>query len=89
MLLGYMIAVGGAGSSGRPALASGIRTITKISTASPIRPEIQCAFANTFGSVWPVPTMAAITNPQSAYPAINPDAVSTPAFSTRAFWASL
>jgi len=40
-IMHYMIAVGGAGSSGRPAFASGTLIMRKINTAKPISPENQ------------------------------------------------
>src|SRR5579871_394406 len=75
----YMIAVGGAGSSGLPALASGTFIMTKINTAMPIRPEREKSPMFTCQSWCLLPTTAAMTRPHNASPAIKPDAVSTPA----------
>src|SRR4029079_9489622 len=83
----HMIAVGGAGSSGLPALDNGNFIMMKISTAIAIRVLMAKGDLSSCG-VWPRQT-AAITNPHSASPAIKPEAASTPALSTRAFCASL
>src|SRR5215472_18080090 len=93
----HMIAVGGAGSSGRPALARGKTIITSAKTAnaitllmrwSPIPKSYKTAFA--CGSCASLRAMTPATAiPHRASPAINPDAVRIPALSTRAFCASL
>src|SRR5581483_9918151 len=72
----YMIAVGGAGSSGLPAFANGILIMTVISTASATMAAISGGLAKTTGMEWPVPTTDATTNPHNASPAIRPEAVS-------------
>src|SRR5690242_18374957 len=86
----YIIAVGGAGSLGSPALESGrkiIKAANPIITARPVRYEgwlKNCGLAHAGANCKP-----AQTRPSTASPAISPEAVSTPAFSTRAFCASL
>src|ERR1700693_3594269 len=86
----YIIAVGGAGSLGSPALDSGNRIINvarAIITMSPTRYDGLvkiCGRAQAGANCNP-----AQTSPSTASPAINPEAVRTPALSTRAFCASL
>ena len=73
--------------------------IASASTASTTKPTAMDGLANTVGSPGATPAppftghskkrQAATNSPVSASPAINPEAVSTPAFSTRAFCASL
>jgi hypothetical protein len=46
----YMIAVGGAGSSGLPALASGSRTITNAMMTNTMNPEYVAGWAKITGS---------------------------------------
>src|SRR5271157_3101557 len=84
----HMIAVGGAGSSGLPALASGTRIMTIASTASAPSASRNGGVHWTSVTSWPEPTRAAMSRPHSASPAIRPEAVRTPEFSTRAFCAS-
>src|SRR5271157_3971043 len=85
----YLIAVGGAGSSGLPAFASGTLTMVTTRTKSATSAAQNGAPHFTRVTSWPDPTSPAITNPHRASPAISPEAVSTPALSTRAFWALL
>src|ERR1017187_1830490 len=87
-LRNYIIAVGGAGSSGLPAFASGTRIITSASTASAASARRNGGVHWTSVTSRPEPTRAAMSRPHSASPAIRPEAVRTPAFSTRAFCAS-
>src|ERR1035441_4837989 len=88
-LRNYIIAVGGAGSSGLPAFASGTRIITSASTPSAISAAMKGDVHLKSVTSCPEPTRLAMTNPHRASPAIMPEAVKTPAFSTRAFCASL
>src|ERR1022692_2262079 len=77
----YIIAVGGAGSSGLPALASGTRTITNPRITSTMKPDTTLGCAKITGSGHCLYLNTAMTMPMSASPAMNPEAVSTPAFS--------
>src|SRR5262252_7713461 len=85
----HMIAVGGAGSSGRPAFASGTRIMTNARIASAAKARKYDGVHLNKVTSWFDPTKPAMTRPHSASPAIKPEAVSTPALSTRAFCASL
>src|SRR5579872_4836791 len=49
----HIMAVGGAGSSGRPALARGTLIMTVMRMANAINPEIQCGLAKIWGREWP------------------------------------
>src|ERR1035441_3596453 len=84
-LRNYIIAVGGAGSSGLPAFASGTRIITSASTAS------AASARRNGGAHWarvpsrPEPTPAAPSRPQTPSPAISPEALRTAPFPAAAF----
>src|SRR6266568_4599534 len=99
----HIIAVGGAGSLGSPAAVSGNPTIRAARRAMMATPTVYRGCANIVADVTRLAhpaaecnhaccesdraTTAAHSNPKTDSPAISPDAVSTPAFSTRAFCA--
>ena len=100
-----MIDFGGAGSSGLPAAVSGNAIISSANNPITTNPttysgcEKNCqdvilfataaAHCNQCCCASARATSAAQNNPINDSPAISPDAVSTPEFSTRACWASL
>src|SRR5215469_4160880 len=89
----YTIAVGGAGSLGSAALVSGkkIKRTARIAiTPSPARYDGRGKICGgTLGAAQMEARNPANSRPMSASPAIKPEAVSTPAFSTRARCAPL
>src|SRR5712692_8986652 len=84
----YIMAVGGAGSLGSPALVSGQRIIK---AASPTNTTVPARYKGSpkicggcFGGAQTLARKPAHSRPMSASPAINPEAVRIPEFSTRA-----
>src|SRR5258708_1164661 len=83
--IGHIIPTGGAGSLGSPALQIGIRIISRARATIPAIPARYdgslkiCGLAHLGANCSP-----AQTSPSSASPAMSPEAVRTPAFSTRA-----
>src|SRR5579862_2100955 len=69
----YMMAVGGAGSSGLPALARGTRTIARTSTRNAASEAQMDGVQWTSVTSLPEPTRPAMTRPHKASPAIRPE----------------
>src|SRR5580693_1596774 len=86
----YIIAVGGAGSFGSPELESGSQIISVASPTITASPARYVGWSKIWGLAQAGANCSpAQTSPSTASPAINPEAVRTPEFSTRAIWAPL